>query len=384
MKLQTCTRDILIFFCITSALLILTEYFLSSYIVHTNKAQYQFNFDLLPSDHTGTLYKLTPNKIISYAGIPRKINNLGFVRDNKSKLKPDTSTNRIMVYGDSITFGAFLKTTETYSSILEELQNKKSPTKTEVLITGRGNSPLQYAVHIKNDIPVFQPNLVIVQVELLNDLSDEMMYTVTQKDADNLPKKWTGGRYKMANFHSDKLLLSNIGWGAWAYPKEPTFLLESLGNFTQRTLLYTYASRFLGTIASNNLDNPTLYNGQNYYYYNLGFDKFLLTQERLESAFDRMFDILKATQNFCAKSNIDFLLLLTPSKYVYLPKDKFFTHSTWVFSKALRRSKEKKIVTLSTKEAIKKSGGEKLFFDFCHLNYEGNRAIAKSLHNYLH
>lgn len=355
------------------------EYGLSVNIVGHSKGGYKFFLDLAHGDVTGTLYKLKANTTISFADITRHANNYGFVRDNDISLTPDPQTDRIMVYGDSVTFGVYLQANQTYSSILEKiLQNNHPKKSSQILIAGRGNSPLQYAAHIKSDVPTFRPAMVIVQVELLNDISDELMYTILARDEYNIPSKWIGGRYKTAFFRGDQILLSNIGWGVWETDTK-AILFPVAGGYLQRTLLYTYTTRLLGTLASQKNNASQQIDGNPYYYYNLGFDKFLLTPPRLAHAFDQMFSTLEGTYNFCRAQGVEFLLLITPPLFVYQDSNSFGKHSRWILTQAEDRATKQKIPTLIVTEDLKKRGGEKLFFDFCHLNEKGNQVIAEAL-----
>jgi len=199
----------------------------------------------IAEDSTGTVFRFRPNDTLSYGGIDRKTNNLGFLSKKKTTQHPGENIYRIIIYGDSVTYGVFLKEKDTYPYILEKVLNSSTEGKQfEVLNAGLGNSPFQYAMHIQHDIEQFKPDMIIFQIEVLNDTADDMMYAVAEWDPNGLPKSWTGGRYKLSLVDNENLFLSNIGWGSWSPPSEEYQFLNKFGSLLQRTMLYTYASRF--------------------------------------------------------------------------------------------------------------------------------------------
>ena len=81
-------------------------------------------------------WEMVPNQKSYTWGIPVSINSHGLRDDEFSKKKPD-GTDRILVLGDSVTFGVAVEGEETYSNQLEKLLNERHPKKTyEVINSG--------------------------------------------------------------------------------------------------------------------------------------------------------------------------------------------------------------------------------------------------------
>jgi lysophospholipase L1-like esterase len=115
-----------------------------------------------------------------------EINSYG-LRDYERSIA--SNLTRVLVLGDSMTFGYGVEMNETYSKYLERMTNKNS-IKYQVFNAGgtSGDSPGTYYLYLKNyGIQKFKPRVVIIGF-YYNDLSDPKRYEILQ-DESGLPLK---------------------------------------------------------------------------------------------------------------------------------------------------------------------------------------------------
>ena len=113
------------------------------------------------------VYRLAANVVGAYGDNAVTTNSYGF-RDDEIPLEKPSGTKRILVLGDSVSFGHGVEGNETFSEQLEDLMStSKRPV--DVINTGvPGNSPFQEFVDLERGL-VFQPDAVIYQFTL-NDI----------------------------------------------------------------------------------------------------------------------------------------------------------------------------------------------------------------------
>jgi lysophospholipase L1-like esterase len=122
-----------------------------------------------PSSIPGLNYELTPNYSSRLWGVVVKTNSYG-MRDDEPILSNDKSLKRIIVCGDSYTFGFGVSGEETYSSVLEERLNETSQDlQYDVLNMGvTGYCTRDQALLLINKGLSWDPKLVIIGY-VLND-----------------------------------------------------------------------------------------------------------------------------------------------------------------------------------------------------------------------
>lgn len=111
----------------------------------------------------------TPNASGVYMGVPVAINSAGY-RDREYPLLKPEGDIRIMMLGDSLTFGWGAKVEDTFADQLEALLNKGGGTgKTEVINTGVGNynTAMQVAAFLRNGHK-FNPDVIVLNY-FIND-----------------------------------------------------------------------------------------------------------------------------------------------------------------------------------------------------------------------
>ena len=120
------------------------------------------------------LNTLKPNSSMYLAGAYVKINSLGF-RDYEYSIKKPEDTFRIVVLGDSFTFGYGVNINETYVKQLEVLLNKKYEKNIEVLnFGGNGGNTLLEVDYLRERVLDFEPDFVLILVGFTyNDVDTE-------------------------------------------------------------------------------------------------------------------------------------------------------------------------------------------------------------------
>lgn len=100
------------------------------------------------------------------------INSLG-MRDYEHKITKNDA-KRILVLGDSFTYGYGVELDETYSKVLELELNNDAKRQYEVLNAGyaSGYSPDTYLLYLKKEGIEFRPDIVIVGFTIGNDITD--------------------------------------------------------------------------------------------------------------------------------------------------------------------------------------------------------------------
>lgn len=110
-----------------------------------------------------------PNSFEHLMGVDVKINSHG-QRDKEIAWKKDKNTTRILMLGDSLTFGWGVSYEETVSKYLEKLLNESAKDKSfEVINTGVGNTNTEMQVsYFQTSGIKFSPDIVVLNV-FIND-----------------------------------------------------------------------------------------------------------------------------------------------------------------------------------------------------------------------
>ncbi|MEE8584118.1 MAG: hypothetical protein V3T83_04630, partial [Acidobacteriota bacterium] len=208
-----------------------------------------------------------------------------------------------------------------------------------------------------------QPDMVVIEIELNNDITDEALIERRfHPRYPRLPCAVLGGRYVVS---WDGNLLAS-------YTRGP-YLLE-------RTYVYTDLVRRFLNLADRISPNPVFQKRPGLTYYTLGFDRWMLTEQRIESGWQSMFDALQATHRFVSLKQIPFLLMIMPSRFVYqdqAPQQRDFARG--LVERAVEMSRQRDLPFVDLSEPIRQGGGAALFFDFAHLTVEGNRIVGERL-----
>lgn len=293
-----------------------------------------------------------------------KRNNFLMRRDTDISESPRDGVTRILSYGDSVGLGFQVSSKETYSQVLEDMLNQSGSGYYEVLNMARGNSPSIYAMHMKRDIEQFKPHRIIVEIELSNDIADETFVEYGGFDSFNLPTQIVKSRY----------------WPEWqTMPPISTQKLpwETLAT---RKFLYDFNRKF-NVLANNIFPNPVFASDADNYYYSIGFDRFGLTQKKLDKAYERMFVVLKSMEEYAKTKGIDFLLVILPNHYMYY-ENQFNQGTIRMYNKSIEKSKELGITHIGLFDAFSQNIGFTLFYDFVHPKAPGYYIIADQIHSF--
>jgi hypothetical protein len=266
--------------------------------------------------------------------------------------------------GDSIGFGVGLEAKEHYCKVAQRIIRAKSSASDIQMInaSGQGYSPSGYYVYLRNEGIQLNPSMVVVEIELCNDLTDEALL-FWHTDEEPYPSAVKGGRYLVA---WDGNLLGTYAVGG--YPWERTYVYTDLLRRSLNLLNRLSPSPLFSTNPGGTI------------YYSLGFDQCLLDEERIERGWTRLLGALEATKKLCNSIQIPFLLLIMPSRHIY--DDSAPAHRDLAFSLLQRAESEmesREIPYISMDETIGSAGASAVFFDFAHLTAEGNRAVGHTL-----
>ncbi len=205
---------LLLLLILTSITLTATEFWLrSSYLGRaTESRDHAEETSYLPArlkaNYQGTMW-----------GVPFKTNRHGFRGEEDFDYKPDTQEVRILSLGDSIGFGLGIPAAEHYGKVLERgLASWNQKLRFHVVnAAGQGFSPSGYSVYLRREGLRFDPSLVIAEIELCNDVSDEaFLRWESTPDQPNLPTAVRGGRYVIG---WDGNLLGTCSLGPYAFEK---------------------------------------------------------------------------------------------------------------------------------------------------------------------
>jgi hypothetical protein len=172
MKKTLLWRKISLFLFTVSILLIFLEV-----ASRFHEKKYAFNTDVALQTAKLELHRRSGIPGLSYELIPDAKTKDGFfqinshgIRDKEYQIPKPHDVYRIIVLGDSVTFGTEYSVDQTYPKILEQKLNsqKKNSKKYEVLNAGVcAYNALQKYILFKNKLFVYQPDMVIYQ--FLND-----------------------------------------------------------------------------------------------------------------------------------------------------------------------------------------------------------------------
>ena len=114
--------------------------------------------------HAKRGYSLSPNYRGYYAGKPAKINNLGFRDDKDYAIEKKSNVFRIIVLGDSVTYGYGVKFKYTWPYIFQkQLEKWKPEIDWQVWNMGVPAYEMESELKTLEDIgPIYKPDLVIV------------------------------------------------------------------------------------------------------------------------------------------------------------------------------------------------------------------------------
>lgn len=291
-------------------------------------------------------------------GIPFRTNRFGFRDEPDFPAERPAGEVRILSLGDSIGFGLGVSAEAHYTKHAQRSLEAERPGIRVINAGGQGYSPSGYFVYLRHAGMAVQPSMLVVEIELCNDISDEAVLAWSDPDPDGFPRAVTGGRYQVA---WDGNLLGTYATG-WP-------LLD-------RTYVGTVLTRRLLTLGARFQDGPS---PDSKVFYSLGFDHRKLTPERIEEGWMRAFGAVEGTRRLADREGIPFLLMIMPSRYLYQSAGDYTAQASLLYERACREAEVRGLPWIGLREPIGGAGGADLFFDFAHLTENGNAVVGEVL-----
>lgn len=304
--------------------------------------------------------------------IRAQFNSLGY-RGKEFLLNKPPNTTRILVLGDSFTFGIGVSDEETYPYQLEKILKEKGHSNTEVINAGYADafSPDSYYLYLKKRGLALKPDIVILGFFVYNDISD-LAETVWEKaDKDGLPEKISscchvvdGGilRNKMIDFKYKYPILRD----------SQLFLL----------VVNTLNARF--KLFKNSISMPTKDELK------LGCVMSPDCIHLFSAEEEKTYKVLKGIKDITQKENIPFLVVLIPLDHQLNPKDYNFwfidTNNLDFIQKRIGKNlSESRISYLDLYPIFDKQRGRGRPFlpKDLHFNALGGQITAESIASYL-
>jgi hypothetical protein len=296
-------------------------------------------------------------------GIPFRTNRYGFRDEPDFPKEPAEDETRVLSLGDSIGFGLGVQADEHYTKVLQrELMKRSSKPVRVINAGGQGYSPSGYYVYLRHEGLSFQPDLVLVETELCNDITDEALLTWAESSEHGYLNKVVGGRYRVS---WDGNLLGTYSLAGWHLEATYTY-----------TLL---VRRILNLLFRISPPEPWKSRPEASIYYTLGFDRYVLDETTLEMGRRRLGAALKGAAKLLEDRRIPLVVLLMPSRYLYEQSGAYSQLAQALFQGGLASTREAGLVTFDISRPIAQSGGAALFFDFAHLTAAGNEAVGRYL-----
>lgn len=179
-----------------------------------------------PSPIIAMVHEHTPNAQAVLMGVDVRTNSRG-LRDREFSLEKPAGVTRILVLGDSMTFGWGAAQDDTYPKVLERLLNEKPlprmKPRVEVLNTGVGNyNTSQEVAYLRERGLEYQPDLVILGF-FLNDgeptprptegwlARNSAFYVLLASSWDNT-LRWAGSRQDYKDYYRELYREDRPGW----------------------------------------------------------------------------------------------------------------------------------------------------------------------------
>lgn len=311
--------------------------------------------------------KLKNNYQGVFWGIPFSTNQYGFRDEEDFPKTPAADEFRILSLGDSIGFGLGIPASAHYTKVLERGLNGMGASRRFHVVNaaGQGYSPSNYYVYLQNEGLELAPNMVIADIEMCTVITNEaLLHWVTDPATPETPAAVRGGRYV-------------VGWDGNMLA---TFALG--GYFFEKTYVYTdLLRRFLNLMYRASPTEPfrsQMTEGVSYY--SLGFDKYVLNEQRLESGWHKTFGSLRAIHKLLDEKGISFRLMIIPSRYMFEEEAPAWrAYARRLMERGLRRVRELDIPHQDFTEPVANGGGKSLYYDFAHMTEEGNRVLGDAL-----
>jgi len=311
--------------------------------------------------------KFKPNYSGVFWKVPFKTNRYGFRDEPDFPPERQPGVFRILSHGDSIGFGLGIPAANHYTKALERHLNERGGALRYHVVNaaGQGYSPSGYYVYMTHDGRALQFDMMIVDIEMCTVVTNEaLLHWETDPRDPAVPTRIYGGRYVVG--WDGNMLATCASGGYWF---EKTYVYTDL---LRRTLTLMFRLSPTEPFKSERDKGVT--------YYNLGFDKYLLDDARLESGWNKAFGALKGLQRICRQRGVPFLVMIFPSRFMYEEPDSYRDYATQLMRRGLARAEDEGLPFLDLTEPVREGGGASLYYDFAHMTSEGNRVVGDALY----
>lgn len=296
-------------------------------------------------------------------GLPFETNRYGFRGEPDFPTRPEANEVRILFLGDSVGVGLGIRAADAYVKVAGRALSETLPNRPvrAVNAAGQGYSPSSYLAYLRHEGLRLQPEAVVVEIELCNDVTDEALLGWGLDSSGRL-EAVRGGRYVVA---WDGNLLGTVAAGP---------------HFPEKTYLYTLLLRRVLSLLWDWFPSGPFADAAGVTYYHQGFDRFALDAESVEAGWRRMFAALEQTRLLLAQRRIPLLVAIVPSRWVFRedagPARLF---SQRLLDRAFALADRARLPSVGFQEEMAAAGGAERYFDFAHPDEIGHRVIGEKL-----
>lgn len=328
-----------------------------------------------------------------------KVNAQG-LRDNNYSLQKPLDTFRILMLGDSFVEGFGVNIEDTYGKILEKSLNENSSKKIEVINAGvSGWSPLSEYLYLREYGMLYQPDLVVLNLNATDFFDDYDYYSRLTDDAKQILQKDTTPQSSIGKeiakepeskvFTPKPLYTESVN-----DPNNMPFVSDKIKFFLNKNIYtYRYLTRSIKLLLGRATVievSPIATRGK------IDKDLFAITRTEDIGPYKDLFlkpeeDIIKM-KNLLQKNNSELIILFIPHGHMVNGREWDKGRLAWGFEKGKTYSsnslkeiakwaKANEIYSFDITPTLKEAAKEKkLYFSFDgHWNKQGNRVVAQTL-----
>lgn len=297
------------------------------------------------------------------------INSLG-LRDKNRTMEKDNDTYRILIVGDSFTYGFGVNNNESYPAVLESLLNgQASDTKFEVWNAGfaSGYTEDTFYLYLREVGVQFNPDMIIVGLYVENDILDFLKNSYVFDDAGKLT------RITSDFYHVENGKLRRMDTTEMSSAERAFFFAKKL--FLRYSRAYSYFYNIFSTMLAKE-NNPIFDNEYS---------------DVIEENFEKTKYYLGQIKELSVQNNITFAIILLPGK---ISSDELWENYLSKNPKSVRDKPEKILLSYCQEINVTclnlwsyftdSTDGEKYYFEHdAHWSKEGNQKGAEIIYELL-
>lgn len=314
--------------------------------------------DIVEADYMPTRLRGHYRGMLS--GRPFATNAQGFREAEDVPLERPEGEVRVFVVGDSVGMGFGVDRQDTFTAGLQTELASHTGRIRVINASGQGYSPSTYLVYMLHEGLRFEPQVVVAEVELCNDLTDEALLRWGDATPDGLPTEIRGGRYLVS---WDGNLLGTVSLGQFWFEKTYTYTM-----LLRRTLRLAYRIAPRPPFASG---------GVPYYYF--PWERFVLGETRLEAGFQRLIDALEGLSASLEERGVRLVIAVFPSRFMFEDSGDYTRLATELYRRTVVELEGRNLRFLELAPTLQAAGGAERYLDFAHVDAAGHAAVAKTI-----